>query len=130
MSLVESERTAVQNLITLNPHTLSVTRPSTTTNARGVTINDRSSTSTVNFTNAVRIVWNTKPGSLTIEATGKYFNSRVYWIIADYETAIKKFDRFTYNSKDYEIMDVEEVLIGGSLRNYQAELNDITQGQA
>lgn len=130
MSLLNSERTAIQNLISLNAHTLSVTRPAAATNARGVTYNDYSSASTVVFDNPVRIVWNTKPGSLTVEATGKYFNSKAYYIIADYATEIKKYDRFTYNSKTYEIMDVEEVLVDASLRNYQAELDDITQGQA
>jgi hypothetical protein len=130
MSLVDSERAAIQNLINLNPHTLSVTRPTATTNARGVTYTDYNTTSTVDFDNPVRVVWTTKPGSLTVEATGKYFNSRAYYVIADYETEIQKYDRFTYKTKTYEIMDVEPVYINDSLRNYQAELNDLTTGQA
>lgn len=129
MSFLASERNAVQKSIEINPHTLSVSRPSTATNDRGITYQDYSNVNTVDFENPVRIATNTKKRSKIIENELQYFNDKVYWIIADYETAIKKYDRFTWNSRNWEIQDVESITIeGGQVVNYQAELKEITQG--
>lgn len=124
---ISSERAAVQQSISFNPVTLTVDRPASANNSRGVPTVDFSSLTPTALTNSVRIVLSKKPGSKVIEGNGKYINEKAYFIISDYETEIKKHDRFTWNNRDWEIMDIDRITFEGALKNYQAELKETTQ---
>ncbi|NIU83398.1 MAG: hypothetical protein GWN64_07945 [Candidatus Thorarchaeota archaeon] len=127
MSLLSIERQAIQDTIAVNPATVTLTRPTISQNSRGVDYINWSSTTNVPLTNPVRIALNNKRGSDIAEADGKYSNTKVYWIVTDYESEIRKHDRFTWNSRNWEIMDVEKITLEGSIIKYQAELKEWTQ---
>lgn len=124
--MIEQERSAVKKVINLNPLTLSVKRRGTTTNARGVSYEDTSTTTTVNFTNPVRIHLMNKRAEKIVNNETIYYTIKAYFILTDYETVIQKNDRFTWNSKNYKILDVVPITFQGAITKYQAEIQEIT----
>ena len=126
MSLLDQERSAIQTFINLNPATISVDRVTVSTNARGVPY-DGGVSSSVALTNPVRIVANKKERTRTVNTELVYYSDKTYWVISDHETEIIKGDKFTWNSRQFEIMDVDTVTISGAeIVYYQAELREYT----
>jgi hypothetical protein len=127
LSNLDFERSAVKKTIEINPSTITISRPDVSQNDRGVDYIDWSSPSSIPLTNPIRVVLNISKGQKILEKTGEYQNIKTHFIISDYETEIKKHDRFTDNGITWELQDIEIVRFLGEIRNYQAELKDITE---
>ena len=130
MSILEEERLCVKESILFNPSTIEVTRAPDKANAGGVLYKDWVNAAPVAITNPVRVCSGKKPYSKVEEKEGEYSNDEVYWIIADHETTILKYDRFDWYAKKFEIQDVEPITIDGGIKSYQAKLIEKTQGTA
>lgn len=128
MSCLDTERNIIREVISINPVTVTVTRPTLQTNARGIQYQDYTTFTSVVMSNPVRVCLKDKEGTTALDNGGEYADNRAHYVIADYETTILKYDRITYNGKVYEVQDVEAVLVAGGIRNYQAALRIITDG--
>lgn len=128
MSWLNLERKAIKQCILINPAYITITRPATGTNSRGVSYANWSSTSSAPITNPVRIFLVVKKGKDIERKEAEYQDKKVNFIITDYESEIKMHDRFSYNSKTWEIQEVQQIMTQGGLQNYQAELKEVTEG--